>query len=398
MNRSIMKQRLERITHAYKTLSLIALNAFVVFCLLNLFAYVAGILLEKPAGERVIREHGMAKLQRAYPHMDALQIKDLHRETWGRSLVYEPLTEFREPASQGKYVNVSADGYRMHDKGGGWPPATNNMTIFVFGGSTTFGYGVADSETIPARIQTKIHKLKVGGRPVSVYNFGRGFYTSSQERILFEKLIQGGNLPQVAVFIDGINEPVFPSEHTELSVDLDNAVREKNGEVWNYGILRRLPIMALVAGQTKADRMQLAAAQEASLKRQLQDGADLNYDSASGVICRRYLDSIRMINAVSKEFRIRSLFVWQPAPLYNFDPARHPFGADPNHLALPHVYQRMNALRAKDNSSKSFLWLADIQAGRNEPLYVDSVHYSALFSDLIADEIVTRLQALGWLE
>lgn len=51
-----------------------------------------------------------------------------------------------------------------------------------------------------------------------------------------------------------------------------------------------------------------------------------------------------------------------------------------------------------NSSFTNFVWLADTQLGRKEPLYVDSIHYSAFFCDVIAGEIAARIKALGWLE
>ena len=52
-----------------------------------------------------------------------------------------------------------------------------------------------------------------GTREPRVYNFGRGSYYSSQERILFEQLAVAGHVPDLAVFIDGGSDFVFA--HTE---------------------------------------------------------------------------------------------------------------------------------------------------------------------------------------
>ena len=77
------------------------------------------------------------------------------------------------------------------------------MNIFIFGGSTAFGYGVADQETIASYLQ-EICRTK--RKNINVYNFACGFYYSTQERILLEKLISKGIDIDIAVFIDGVNE------------------------------------------------------------------------------------------------------------------------------------------------------------------------------------------------
>ena len=42
-----------------------------------------------------------------------------------------------------------------------------------------------------------------------------------------------------------------------------------------------------------------------------------------------------------------------------------------------------------------FLWLADMQRGRRDPLYVDPDHYNAGFSAEIASKIAAHLRETG---
>lgn len=56
------------------------------------------------------------------------------------------------------------------------------INIFIFGGSTTFSYGVKDEQTVALYLQEFLsNKL---GRDVKVYNFGRIYYYYTQEQIL----------------------------------------------------------------------------------------------------------------------------------------------------------------------------------------------------------------------
>ena len=78
----------------------------------------------------------------------------------------------------------------------------------MFGGSTAFGIGVPDDQTVASHLQTQLGTAR-DGREVRVYNFGRGAYYSSQERALFERLIVAGYVPNLAIFLDGLNDFFF---------------------------------------------------------------------------------------------------------------------------------------------------------------------------------------------
>ncbi len=117
---------------------------------------------------------------------------------------YEWPTQFKEAPFHGRYVNVDPSGFRASTPQGPWPPDPANFNIFLFGGSTTFGYGLSDDETLSSAIQ---HLLsRTSARPVFAYNFGRGSYFSTQELMLYYRLLASGSVPQVVVFVDGLND------------------------------------------------------------------------------------------------------------------------------------------------------------------------------------------------
>ena len=143
-------------------------------------------------------------MKKIYPELSEEDINDLLIETWSRPYIYEKFTLFKERPYKGRYVNVDKEGFRITKNQGPWPPKNENFNIFLFGGSTTFGYGLPDDQTIASYLQEFLsNRLK---QEVRVYNFGRGSYYSQQERILFEKLLFSGFIPDIAIFIDGFND------------------------------------------------------------------------------------------------------------------------------------------------------------------------------------------------
>ncbi|MDO8794265.1 MAG: hypothetical protein Q7J25_06570 [Vicinamibacterales bacterium] len=132
-----------------------------------------------------------------YAHMSPDDVDALLRATWNPGWLHEPWTGFRERARTSRFVNVDASGLRMN-RAGESPLARLDGAIWVFGGSTTFGYGVADTETIPAQLEQLL------GRPV--VNFGRADYYSAQENVLLQQFLGAGFRPSDVWFLDGINE------------------------------------------------------------------------------------------------------------------------------------------------------------------------------------------------
>ncbi len=341
---------------------------------------VAGVVLlvsrfkraEEP--ENPVTKYGLAQLQPLYPGRSAEDIVALLNENWGRALMYEPYTQFTEAPFEGRFVNVTEAGYRKVADQGPWPPQKENFNVFVFGGSTTFGYGVADEETIPSQLQQRLGKSST--RRVSVYNFGRAYYYSSQERILFGNLLAGGVVADVAVFIDGLNEFHYRNDVPEYSLFARFAMNES------------FPAGKKLAEETMAEQ----------IRRRVKPAGHLEtLDAATAnSICERYLRNREMIEAMANARRIKTVFVWQPVPTYKFDLKFHPFAENGKDFGRHRVsgvgYQHMAQWRQTNAPASNELWLADMQENAREPLYVDAVHYSPKMCGLIADEIARALR------
>ena len=364
-----------RLTQGWRALALVGFNTFVLLLLANLVAVALLPFLRDPPGPL---RYDSEKLARVYPGRGASEIEALLRETWSREYVYAPFVQHREPARRGRFVNVDPQGFRRSAGQGAWPPPPESLSIFVFGGSTTFGYGVADDETIPSRLQQILERSACRGVP-RVYNFGRGNYYGEQERVLFQDLLAAGAVPRVALFIDGLNEW---KEEPKYSPRLAYLMGESEGRR-ALRALKRLPVIELLR-RLRGDAQPEAPAGPSDADRRLAEMA-----------VRRWLQGKRLIEAAAAEFGVLPLFVWQPVPTWEYRLESHLFAEEAaaslrRHGPLRLGYELMDRRRAVApdlDASGDFLWLADMQRGRTDPLYVDAAHYTAAFSEEIAGRI-----------
>lgn len=374
---------------AYVTFAVLLLNTLLGFLLLNLliaggFALtdaagwttrpdlgMGAPLLRLPMGRLAhaatdrLRAHSLpalllddAELTQIYPGWPRRRVGEMLEESWRRPLRFNPDTEFQEKPFQGRYFNVREPGYRLIRDPGPWPPDPASHNVWVFGGSTTFGYGVPDGETIPSFLQESLRR-RYPGAPVHVYNFGQGYFYSSQELALLRALLaSGAPSPEVAVFIDGINE--YQSEPF-------------------YGDYLRTLLRSPEAAF-------LISPQGSSLAR------------AEDVV-ERWLRNRRVAEGICGGFQIKPLFVWQPAPDWQYDLRHHLFwdakrdAKDPVLGSSPQ-YAAMARLRASspERLGRNFLWLGDLQRNERRPLYVDRLHYTAAFNREIAERVADRIQ------
>lgn len=382
-----------RLRGAYSTFAVLLLNTALGFALLNLLI-AAGFALTDGAGRTRPPAAGIgsslwrlpmlrlvhafagrnrdrpalalddAGLARIYPGWPRGRVAELLEESWERPLRFDPATEFSEVPFQGKYVNVREPGYRLGRDPGPWPPAAGVHNVWVFGGSTAFGYGVADGETIPSFLQESLRR-RYPGTPVAVYNFGQAYFYSSQELSLLQSLLAtGAPAPEVAVFLDGINEHQSEPYYSDY---LRGLVRSPE-----TAFLHRFEGTSLSRGEQVAER---------------------------------WARNERMGEGICASFRIKPLFVWQPAPDWRYDLRHHllwqengkrPAGPAPVFGNSPH-YAAMAAMvklraAATERLGKRFLWLGDLQEKEQRPLYVDRLHYTAAFNREIAERIADRIQ------
>jgi hypothetical protein len=178
--------------------------AWGVACLLFAALVIAAhlFLVARYSQERVFDHHSRLtpSQQAAYAKWKNEDLDRMLTWTWSPGWIYEPWLGFREKPRRSEFVNVSQDGVRATAGGARSLADYAPGSVFLFGGSTLFGYGVADGETIASHLQALL------GAEARVFNFGRAFYYSEQENMLLESLLRAGLRPEVAVFVDGLNE------------------------------------------------------------------------------------------------------------------------------------------------------------------------------------------------
>jgi hypothetical protein len=382
------KKLLEKLWHGYSLAALTLLSTLVAVVLINAMIYLVSTVKGHFAANPVSTKYGNTATAAVYPGLNEHEIDDLLKETWSRPYLFEPFTQFKERPHQGRYVNVDSNGFRVTKNQGPWPPQSSSLNIFLFGGSTTFGYGVADGQTISSYLQE--HLAAVSHRDVRVYNFGRGFYYSTQERILFENLLSSGFVPDIAIFIDGLNdfyytanEPMFTEQIRDF---VEHGPKKDNDKTSRF-------LLSTSLGRSMASLF----SKPSSTGKPAQP-TEVNYNDPEVIdtVIKRYLANKKLIEGVAKDFGVKPLFVWQPVPTYHYDQQYHLFSAGGygQHSYSQYGYEHMAELIAKSPLGGNFVWCADMQKDLKEALYIDKLHYSASFSKQIADAIADQLYGI----
>ena len=319
-------------------------------------------------------------LEAAYPEMNEAQRRQLLRESSTPSSI-EVLAQPREAERRGEYVNVSATGFRWVAEQGPWPPVARHYNVFFFGGSTGFGYRVADADTVASQLQPMLGDRD--DRPTRVYNFAHGGFNSHQERLAFDRLLSLGYVPDLAIFLDGMNEFVASRDPLSVSRTATASAEEKlQSPLW--AAFKELPLMQVILPKfsdapppmpTWNRKPQTPAAERREFDKPRRDRRVLD----------RYQANADATRALGDAYGVDSLFVWQPVPTYGYDLSYHAYPKHfGGHTYARYGYPRMARRVRAGKVEAEFVWCAELQRGLREPLYVDAMHYNPKLSRIVA--------------
>jgi hypothetical protein len=102
---------------------------------------------------------------------------------------------WRRPLFKGETINIVG---QFHQRATVGTTDATKPSIYFFGGSTMWGTGADDANTIPSLVS------QIGG--FRAENFGESAWVAHQSLTLLIQLLQDGRRPDVVVFYDGVNE------------------------------------------------------------------------------------------------------------------------------------------------------------------------------------------------
>ncbi len=307
----------------YVTVSIIFFNVFLLLALINLgFSGLADLkeYLRKsrlPPSLSFSFKADNPELGRVYQGLSKPELNELIKENRSVTQGYAPYVQFKELPFHGRFVNVDPRGFRLIDGREKWPIDRNCFNIFVFGGSTAFGAGVADDQTIAGCLKQII--VDDGNPIINVYNFGRSSYISIQEGVLLQRLILSGNVPKLAIFVDGLNDFAHHDGLPGFTKDLTKFMGEGHKPAWRK-ILEELPVTKFFTKSREA----------------ISEKENPPAQVIAEVISR-YKANKDIIEGICEKFGIKTVFVWQPVPVYKYDQHYNIFNKFDYNSFLPYL-------------------------------------------------------------
>lgn len=294
-----------------------------------------------------------------------------------------------EPAT-GHTLNIDKSGRRktwsadqkVHDT----PP----VRIFVFGGSTVWGTGVRDDSTVPSHL-AKAAADEISSRTVSVSNYGQDGYVSTQEVLLLEQALRRGEIPDIVIFYDGVNDVYSAYQHGRAGIPQNEWNRERE-----FNTTSDRGKALYVAGTTiirqsnfnkfaNAVLYRLSPKQPAPAKGRHEPG---HYDTLASEVLKHYQANFRRVEDLANEYGFEAFFFWQPV-IYT-KPNKTPYEELQIGAANGEMYQNVYKRLSKDPfffGRENFKDISGIFGNDSTPRYMDFCHISESGNAVIGREI-----------
>lgn len=213
---------------------------------------------------------------------------------------YHPFVGWRRPPHEGEWVNVDAEGLRPVP--GARCDAPDAYRLWAFGGSTMWGWGAPDGETIPAYLQRLLAEpvRQATGRPLCVVSFGETAWVANQGLIALSLRLTGGETPDRVVFYDGVNEVL--SAHQSGLPDVHQNLRQIEAKLETPAT----PLLEWLRRRETVRALGLLTAPQPTL------AADYDPSALGPAVAANYLGVHDVVSALGQGAGFAVDFFWQP--------------------------------------------------------------------------------------
>ncbi len=356
-----IKKILEKVQ---KTIVFILWNIFVILVLFFILEFLSGIFISwYYSNENAINYE-------VFPNK--IYVEEYLEEVNSIKGVYSPYIEYTtEPNFSGKFINTNGNGLRKTSN-----PCSNKdaIKIFVFGGSTTWG-GFSDETTIPSLISKKFCEKNIN---VEVTNFGLSGYENTKEVIKLELELRNGNIPDIVIFYDGVNEvySAFQNNKAGLPQNLENRRAEfnKKDKLNIGGFILYSDTMTVVRGISK----------KLFGNKEFDEGTEV--EKLGSEIIDVYFSNLKIVKALEREYGFETYFFWQPVIYLDKS-----LTEGEKSVILGNVkplYESTYPKMPRKIEALNFYDISDIFKNIEEPVYIDFAHLNTKGNEIVAEKIV----------
>ncbi|MDP9264098.1 MAG: hypothetical protein M3O85_07250 [Acidobacteriota bacterium] len=341
-------------------------------------------------------------IYKQYPWADEFWKQELARRK--RMLPYYPLRMWQNASWQSPMTHVDHTPWgnfrrTVAEEGS---CAGEPFEVWVFGGSSVFGYGVPDFATVASYLSQELSR---DGRCVAVRNFGSEAYVSNQEVLLLVELLKSGERPAAVVFLDGFNDSYClwtakrpANSHCQVMEEMSVFGRRSAFAQWIRPgkVLEALQTFSPYFSSGKPLVHAMVSEEGNVVSVQMTPG---EVDQRAAAILDNYEHNIDFVQQMAHAYGFQAFFFWQPS-LYHTGKkldwheraALQLFFQGADSYAAPYARASYRLAEERGHNGK-FAYLGNLFDDQTEPVFIDCVHLGPEGNRSIALRIAESLQS-----
>lgn len=379
-----------RLAVLYKSLAIFTLNAIVIFVCVDFAVRVASkahnALFPIPA-------QADPRASSPFYRSEPWAAQYWREFLLSRRMRYHAFVLHRRAPLKGETINIDQEGIRLTPGADCGPQA---FKVFAFGGSTMWGTGSPDWSTIPSYLQMGMKKLKNG--PICVVNFGESAYVSTQSVIELMLQLQAGHIPDVTLFLDGVNDiyAAYQAGRPGLHQNFEQVAAKFEGQgVPKKGQLKELLELSSLYRLAESLGTKLRQAVSSTPELLTYETMEIDAESLSNSIIQTYLSNYRIVDGLAQQYGFQSFFFWPPHIVVGAKPLTTEEwelkrSLDPVLAKLYlSVYRKIEPLVPE---YKNLIYLGAIYDNYKSLLWLDDIHFTPVGNERIAQKMLEVLR------
>jgi lysophospholipase L1-like esterase len=329
---------------------------------------------------------------------------DLHyRELDGLTDHWQPYVYFRQAPFTGQTINIDSDGRRrVWEPPGGTEVAPTQhppLKILMLGGSSLWGFGARDDQTIPSLIARGLHDH---GIRVQIKNLAEIGYVNTQELVALVRELQSGYRPDMVLFYDGVNDTASTLLEGRATVTTNetNRVREFN--------LLQSParLTSALAAYLLKNSSSFRFAESVGKRFGLRGGenavarSEADLDRLAQEVVSGYAANLKLIEALGKAYGFRPAFAWQPVIFSKSKLTPFEQEESQKYVWAESLFRRVRVAIGRSTelvSAPNFFDLTDVFEDTDSLVFLDFCHTTEEANATIASMLLSRMIKAGFI-
>jgi len=301
-----------------------------------------------------------------------------------------PYVYWRRLPYRGEYINVDRTGLRhMTASAATAADSSGAIRIFMFGGSALWGTGARDEFTIPSILA---RELAGQGVRSEVTNFGESGYVSTQEVIALLLRLQSGDIPDVVLFYDGVNDTYSAYQQHAAGLPQNEFKRvEEFNLSSDFGRLRAMTLQSAAESLATVQVLRSLFGKVGFPVGPQRPGlAKLAADrpTRGAGVAAMYFGNLELVKALGEHYHFKHRFYWQPTifqkttlTAYEQSERRKAKGFG---SFFRDAYAVVRQARPAGAGDSAFRDLSLVFADARQPVFLDWVHIGETGNETIA--------------